>query len=284
MLGDTNGPNVDFENKTDGHFLYITRGEGGESIAEIESTPYPNTNADCILSFYLYMSSPEKNNEMYPMMRHIALGMSTELDRFDLNSIEDGVWTKVIVGLGRHRDLFSLVFGVVHNANEYNAGIAVDDIAFFDCAVKSGQESCYENEFHCEISKACVFKTELCDFSDNCGDNSDEDQEVCKEYISTNFEDSSLPFGFFKQDHPSADFEWSRGNGTTVNKHTGPPFDHTIFSPEGHYLFIASENHNPNDRAYLRTDLLKPATKDCSIRFFAHLHGLGLGNLTLYSE
>lgn len=284
VLQDVNGPNVDFENKTDGHFLYVSHGEKGESIAEIESSPYRNTNVDCYLSFYLYMSSPDIKDYVFPMMKHVALGMSTELDRFDLNSITDGMWTKVVIGLGRHRDLFTIVFGVVHNADEYDAGIAIDDIQFFDCAVKSPQESCYDDQYHCEINKACVFKAQLCDFADDCGDNSDEVLEVCKDYMVTNFEDPELPFGFFKQDHPSADFQWSRGNGTTVNKQTGPPFDHTLFSPEGHYLFIASENQNSNERAYLRTNLIKPSTQDCSIRFFAHLHGKGLGNLTLYSE
>jgi hypothetical protein len=69
-------------------------------------------------------------------------------------------------------------------------------------------------------------------------------------------------------------------------KSTGPPFDHTIFSPSGHYLYIGSEEHEPSASAFLTTPLLQPTTGSggCTFRMFYHMHGKGLGKLTLYHQ
>lgn len=280
---DSNGPNTDYLNSTEGHFLYVVPdSQTGLAVAEIETPMYRNSNTECMLSFYLYISSPENNNIVYPMMKHIALGMSSELDRLDLTVMENGLWTKVDIGLGRHRDIFSLAFTVVHESQPYNAGIAIDDISFFDCALPSPQETCEEYHFHCEINKACVMNSLKCDLTDDCGDYTDEALAECSNYIKIDFEDFANPFGFFVQDHSDADFEWSRGNGTTINKFTGPPFDHTTFEPEGHFLYIESSIQERGAKAILSTPLFEPSTQECEIRLFIHLHGRGIGNLTIY--
>ena len=63
---------------------------------------------------------------------------------------------------------------------------------------------------------------------------------------------------------------------------TGPPFDHTTFSPLGHFLFIPSLLGVPGDEAQLWSGLLSSANQTCQMRFFSHMHGHGLGNLTVY--
>ena len=85
----------------------------------------------------------------------------------------------------------------------------------------------------------------MCDLSDDCGDQSDETLLECDNYLRYNFEDDKQPLGFFKPANPSAPFQWIRGNGSTSNRFTGPPFDHTKFSPDGHYLFIESNTDRP---------------------------------------
>ena len=63
---------------------------------------------------------------------------------------------------------------------------------------------------------------------------------------------------------------------------TGPPFDHTTFRPTGHYLFIRSILGLPGDGAWLWSGVLGPANRTCQMRFFSHMHGRGVGNLTVY--
>jgi low density lipoprotein-related protein 2 len=43
--------------------------------------------------------------------------------------------------------------------------------------------SCLNSQFRCQRG-SCVAKTSVCDFSDDCGDNSDEASSVCSKLLS----------------------------------------------------------------------------------------------------
>ena len=60
------------------------------------------------MEFYVYLSSATSDNVILPMMRHTESGYSTQLDKYDLSVMEDGVWTKGLIGLGRHLDAFQV--------------------------------------------------------------------------------------------------------------------------------------------------------------------------------
>ena len=158
-----------------------------------------------------------------------------------------------------------------------------DQFTFFNCALGVAKKQCLSSEFHC-ANRVCVLNELVCDLSDDCGDGSDETLALCEEYIRCDFEDAHNPFGIFVHDNTS-DFQWSVGKGTTVNQHTGPPFDHTTHTLDGHYLFIASERQQADERAIIATNFLKPSKgKNCHVRFFVHLHGTGVGNLSLFIQ
>ena len=107
------------------------------------------------------------------------------------------------------------------------------------CGQKPQEQECAEGFFHCTVSKACVPNDQLCDLSDDCGDNSDEEAMECELTKPDTFEDDSTPFGLFTHNSEYHDFEWERGSGMTEGQYiTGPPFDHTTFGQNGHYLFI----------------------------------------------
>jgi len=282
------GPLVDFTNKTSGHFLYIQadRENSDHSFAQMATTAFQNSAAECYFNFYVYLEngSPKNYPRLVPKLSHLELGFITVLDTITLSFVEEGKWGKVEIGIGRHRDQFKIIFFLSNNGQPFTAAVAVDEVNFFECAPPPAMESCLDDEIHCELTKACVFKTKQCDYQDDCGDNTDED--VCEDYTRTNFEDPDQPFGFLIQGedgYEPADFKWQRGNGTTNNKGTGPPFDHTQFSPSGHYLYIPSENGTIGDKAWLRSPPIKPSSKDCHLRLFSHIHGPRVGNLTIYT-
>ena len=50
--------------------------------------------------------------------------------------------------------------------------IAIDDISFQGCALPGPASTCYA--FRCAKSQACVASTRQCDFTDDCGDGTDE--------------------------------------------------------------------------------------------------------------
>ena len=162
----------------------------------------------------------------------------------------------------------------------------MDDVSLYECALPPPSENCrHETEFQCVTTRGCISITDTCDLADNCGDYSDE-LFNCKDFTRFNFENPDQPFGFFSQDDTTPEFDWLRGNGSLGlgEMGSGPPFDHTHFSSAGHFLYIDSGAQSGGERAWLNSPLLLTSDQECRLRFFYHLHGRSLGDLSVYRE
>ena len=114
----------------------------------------------------------------------------------------------------------------------------------------------------------------------------DEETIDCDEAIPENFEKGQdgdkVNIGIFTQDSPNADFLWKRGSGRSLPSSTGPPFDHSYFSPNGHYAFIKSKQQNKDEVAHLVSPALEITGDPCTITVWYYMHGAGVGELTVY--
>ena len=97
------------------------------------------------------------------MLSHIELGLLSTLDDINLSFVSDGVWTKVEIGLGRHRDQFTVILLLNNDGNPFNAGVAVDEVNFFDCAAPPAQDKCEQTQFQCEHTRGCILSSLRCD-------------------------------------------------------------------------------------------------------------------------
>ena len=128
----------------------------------------------------------------------------------------------------------------------------------------------------------------MCDSSDDCGDMTDEVNVSCDTVIAENFDGQDgdeVNIGIFTQDSGNADFLWKRGSGRSGSSTTGPPFDHTDFSPTGHYAFIKSSEQNKDEVAHLVSPVFEIAGEgggSCEISIWYYMHGSGVGELTVY--
>ena len=289
------GPNVNFQNSTEGKFLLVhPKGDAvNVGTAELgQRSFYQNSGAQCTLIFYVYILGHNEIN-LFPQLRALW-GASGEhivtLDRLDKFTVVEGEWTKVEIGIGRQRDQFNVGFVLSYSdaAQPYSAGVAVDDVSLSYCSLPPPEESCAGDQFQCRETKGCVSRDKTCDLTDDCGDGSDEDSLDCDLVTKFDFEDPNKPFGFFTQSAPGAVFKWKRGssNGTAGVEGTGPAIDHTEFSKDGHYLYIDSGAQTAMDSAYLVSSVIKaePYGEGCTARVFYHMHGRSVGNLTFYKE
>ena len=139
------------------------------------------------------------------------------------------------------------------------------------------------------IFQACVQNNKLCDLSDDCGDMTDEEDPRCDLAIREDFEMShdgdETNIGIFTQDTTQADFLWKVGKGRSTYSSTGPPFDHTYFTPSGHYAYIRSNDQNRDEKARLFSPAFMVSGEgggSCDISIWYYMHGDGVGELTVY--
>ncbi|CAM9413131.1 unnamed protein product [Lampetra fluviatilis] len=74
-------------------------------------------------------------------------------------------------------------------------------------------------------------------------------------------------------------FKWLRRSGNTPTSSTGPQGDHT--TGHGHYMYIEASGMPPGRRASLLSPKLRGVPGARCLSFFCHLHGAGVGELSV---
>ena len=238
-LVEKHGPTSDPSNNTEGSIAYVMNKMRKANMAYMSSPIYRDSYVRCRFEFWYYIAGNiGTDGFMSPVLAHEE-GRSFYLDRLVPDSLEKGVWHRSLIGIGKQTGEFKLRIELTPNEGDYDAGVAIDDVGFLECAPDYPEEKCHEGFFHCTQSKICIPKAELCDLTDQCTDNSDEETEECADAKKDTFENDEKPFGLFDHNEEYSDFEWERGSGTGDGWFGGsPPFDHTTFSNRGHYLYI----------------------------------------------
>uniref|UniRef100_A0A663LWY4 MAM and LDL receptor class A domain containing 1 n=1 Tax=Athene cunicularia TaxID=194338 RepID=A0A663LWY4_ATHCN len=189
-------------------------------------------------------------------------------------------WKKAEVFLGI-RSNFQVVFRAKRGVS-YMGDVAVDDITFEDCSpLLIPGRPCTSEEFTC-ANKYCIPKDNLCDFVNDCADNSDESPFICSTSIGhCNFE---FDLCGWKQDE-NDDFDWNLRTSSTTKMGTGPATDHTLQEPSGHYIFIKSSFLQlPGQKARIFSPVLSKRNKNCKILFYYHMFGAHIGSLIVYQK
>ena len=254
-LTDNHGPYVNAFNSTEGSVALIIpqdpdNPDYSHYQAGMTSPMHQNSMSECYVEFWYYIAGKiGTNGALSPILLTKNKTHEVILDRLKPDSDGVGIWRKSINGIGRQRGEFWIKLLLDPKPN-FDAGVAIDDVGYVACGRKPAMEECPSGFFHCVVTKACVPLDQLCDLTDQCGDNSDEEVEQCHSTVKETFENDEQPLGVFTQNADHADFEWSRGSGQGVLA-AGPPFDHTTFDDTGHYVYIAVSFSNRQDSNFM---------------------------------
>ncbi|KAL6097716.1 malrd1 [Pungitius sinensis] len=164
----------------------------------------------------------------------------------------------------------------------YMGDLVIDDVGFERCSPPLPPDRpCTPEQYACANGR-CIPQDNLCDFIDHCGDDSDEDANICIGFSGR----CSFEFDLCSwRQCSSDDFDWLIKAGSTPTVGTGPTSDHTLRDPSGHYLYLESSfPQAAGDAARISGPLLSRRSSRCKMRFYFHMSGDGIGTLSVFGR
>ncbi|OPJ81745.1 MAM and LDL-receptor class A domain-containing protein 1 [Patagioenas fasciata monilis] len=260
----------------EGWYLFTdsSNGEFGHT-ADIATPVISLTGPKCKMVFWNYMNGTTIGS------LEVLCKTSNKTSKLWTQSRSQGPqWNRAEVFLGI-RSNFQIVLRAKHGVS-YMGDVAVDDITFEDCSplLISGRP-CTSEEFTC-ANKHCIPKDNLCDFVNDCADNSDESLTICSKSIGhCNFE---FDLCGWKQDE-NDDFDWNLRTSTVTKLGNRPATDHTLQDPSGHYILIKSSFLQlPGQKARISSPVLSRKNRNCKIIFYYYMYGSHVGSLIVYQR
>ncbi|XP_075684387.1 MAM and LDL-receptor class A domain-containing protein 1 [Rhinoderma darwinii] len=268
-------PLMDHTTSTEeGWYLYADSSNGEFGHTTHITTPLiSHTGPKCKLTFWSYM-----NGGTVGSLQVLIKLVFVTYEVWFQSGKQGARWRRAEVYLGTLSN-FQIVLRAKRGVS-YVGDVSVDDISFEDCSpVLVNEKQCTSEEFMC-TNKYCIPKNNMCDFVNDCSDNSDEDYFLCSSYLGRcNFE---FDLCDWKQSYTD-NFDWSMRAGSTPTVGTGPVTDHTLQNPSGWYIFIeGSFPHLPGQGAKLSGPTISKWSRNCTIIFYFHMYGEGIGSLTIY--
>ncbi|PAA52395.1 hypothetical protein BOX15_Mlig012801g1, partial [Macrostomum lignano] len=266
------GPSRDNTKKTElGFYAYLEKNNDG--IGPLEATYRTqllrNASASCQVKFFYYKTGIDSGSLVLNLIEGTT---RTRLIPY-INGDRGDSWNSVIAFIGR-RHKFQLEMQAVYLQSTTRT--AIDDVTMTNCAIES--TTCAPNSFVCDNSR-CISTDLVCDYSDDCGDNSDENS--CLNYIERcDFEND---FCNWVQE-PDNDFQWSRSKGTTGSEGTGPDRDHTCGTSECYYAYIDASAGEFDQKARISSVVFRPihSGSGCKFRLWYHMFGNHIESLTVF--
>ncbi|XP_035685696.1 MAM and LDL-receptor class A domain-containing protein 1-like [Branchiostoma floridae] len=126
------------------------------------------------------------------------------------------------------------------------------------------------------LNGQCVPRDRWCDFTDDCGDQTDEQQ--CASYPGR----CDFQHGLCDWIQPDQDdADWIRHSGSTPTSNTGPTADH-LGSTSSYYLYLEASDSGHRDKALLAYPHTFRPSSSCKVRFYYHIYGRDAGYLRVF--
>ncbi|XP_022622767.1 MAM and LDL-receptor class A domain-containing protein 1 [Seriola dumerili] len=261
-----------------GHYLYLESSfpHSFGDIARISGPVLSRRSSQCKMRFYLHMSGDGIGTLSAFMISEGNLDLL-----MNLTGDQGNYWQMREIPLNYARDFQVMFEGKVGRSSK--GDICLDDITFSpECLIASsdGLEdntppppagSCPSGFLPCENGR-CFTRGQSCDFTDDCGDGTDE--KDCG--TSCSFENGRCGWRSSRADN----FDWTLGTGSLQS--IRPPYDHTLMNENGHFVYLeATPVGLRGDKAHIRSSVWKESSDSCKLSFWYYISHKASGTIRL---
>uniref|UniRef100_A0AAQ5YMQ9 MAM domain-containing protein n=1 Tax=Amphiprion ocellaris TaxID=80972 RepID=A0AAQ5YMQ9_AMPOC len=273
------GPSTDHTLRDpSGHYLYLESSfpQAVGDTACITGPLLSSRSSECKMRFYFHMSGDGIGTlSVFSKTEgrlHLLLNLTGDQGNY---------WQLREVPLSSARDFQVMFEGKVGPSPKRD--IYLDDITFSPgCLLASSDaltdstppppaESCPSDFLPCENGR-CFAPGQTCDFTDDCGDGTDE--KDCG--TSCSFEDGRCGWKSSLADN----FDWTLGTGSVQS--IRPPYDHTLMDENGHFVYLeATPVGLKGDKAHIRSSVWKESSAICKLSFWYYISHKASGTIRL---
>jgi hypothetical protein len=171
------GPSIDHTTLSgNGYYMLVSASNGTiDDRAHLLSPLLQQASATCEMTFFYHMSGVNVGR------LEVLLTEGSETSRvWAVEGNRGDRWNKAIVKIGRLYRPFRVQLDARKTATAL-ADITVDDIEWIGCnlpLIGNDTTPCTNNQFTCKRG-GCIDQNRVCDYTDDCGDLSDEATSVC---------------------------------------------------------------------------------------------------------
>jgi hypothetical protein len=175
--GTTSSPPFDHTTlSASGYYMTVLTSNGTiDERAHLVSPLLQQSSSTCELTFYYHMSGINVGR------LEVLLIEGFETSRlWTVDGSQGDRWHQAIIKIGRLYRPFHVRFDARKTATTL-ADITIDDVQWFGCnlpIVTNDTNKCTDNQFQCQRG-GCIDQSRVCDYTDDCGDMSDEDNSTC---------------------------------------------------------------------------------------------------------
>lgn len=253
-----------------GHYVMPQKKTRLYPRTRFESPLLQRSSPQCELIFFFYLHGSQ--NRGFDVQKSVS-GSYEKL--FSTSTDYGDSWQKKVIPLGESEVPFKISFDTYPNGMP----VSIDDIFFKDCNYPDPKTSCSikTNTYKCK-NTACINPQLICNFVDDCGDNSDESD--CSKFHRCNFESGLCDWA---QEQVLDNFDWTLQKGYTPSLNTGPFADHTTSTNYGHFLYIEANGRLWGDKAWLVSPIIQDSQL-CRLSFYLNMFGKDVDTFSVFTR